>query len=295
MLDSNTDSSDSLDYTDSIIPIEDDSERNDVMGDIVDPMNLTLDDFLNEHVWKDSGITKIHWFMKPEKEENHRIAKGWHKNEVRSDAIEDNLHTQAELEVAIIDSLGPTFYKRISKLAETGLEGNPELAVWFTTEDGTPIERRSEVLEFVELCESWRLENIEMKYLYAIQNGLYDIRVEAFKMFNNSFVKEEAKTKFKAISRIIFNHAVKEKTGDAEGTQISLENGIREVRGYLNVSMLSNTVKTYCMRLYWALIKCHIEPQMRAKLIKWATLVSISKSRENATNEKTIDNYFGLA
>lgn len=254
---------------DGINVIEETNDRNDAMGDIVNPSTLTLQDFEKEFVWKDSGFERTIWFYKPSCADS-----GYGRNRITSDPDETIEELLVAEELEIIEVFGVEFYKRAARLAEMGIIGDSEESVWFIGSNGQKVYTRTEALETGKGLLNLFISEMSLNSLCAGNDKLTESAVQVHRFF-----KERKDKRWNKLKKIIVDAATEARTEDEvkNGVNIAIEN----VKKLLGVNGdLSYFMGTFVMRFYWAVIKARPANDAEATLIKWLRLKSIQKNVE---------------
>lgn len=274
-----------LDFTDTDgCVIEDDSECHDAMGDIVDPDNMDLSDFEKEWVWKDNGLGKDPWFMKPTYADQ-----GIGRNFPKNDINESLLNKMADSEVKLINEFGLPFVQRIAKLAGNGLVGDRDENIWFTNDQGEKIYARAEVLEFINDAERWWIQSLPMKALLthgteaAVQSA-----GQVYQFFKNNKDKRWSKLKDTIIESAIL--AKMDHNGTISNEDV--ENCVENVQTLLGVQKLSHMMYTFTVRFFWTVIKTRFNGAQKALLVKYLDSKSKEKDLAQVAERHHIDNLF---
>lgn len=274
-----------LDFTDTNgSVIEDDSERKDAMGDIVDPNSMDLSDFEQEWVWRDNGLGKDLWFHKPIYQDQ-----GFGRNKIKGDIHEGLLSRMADSEVKLIEQFGLPFVQRINNLANHGLVGDRAEDIWFVTEDGDKVCARAEVLEFIDNAERWWVQSLPMKALMAFgTDAAVQSAVQVHQFFKNNKDKRWNQVKDTIIDAAIM--AKMDHNGNIANEDV--ENCVQNVQALLGVQKLSYMMYTFTVRMFWTVVKARFSGSQKALLIKYLDSKSKEKDLAAVAERYHVDNVF---
>lgn len=258
-----------MDFNETTI-IENEEERNDAMGDIVDPTNLTLEDFSKEFVWKDNGMERQIWFRKPQTEDH-----GWGRNRVKGDATETIEVKLIERENDIIQLFGAVFYERCRRMADMGLVGDESLKMWFKTDSGEKVFMRDEAIDLGRDMLNWHTAQLTLQDLCSNNKKLTESALLCHRFF-----KERKDKRWATLKKLVIEAALEAKSEDAvkKGPDVAINN-VKQLLGIRGD--LAMFISTFVFRFYWAVIKAKPSNDAEAKLIKWLNTLSIQKTMES--------------
>lgn len=282
---SNGDDMDNLEtsmfFNDGLAALDLPAERQDAMGDLMDPLEMNLEDFASEWVWKDAGLTKTPWFFKKEKAD---WGKG--RNVIKGDFVNDIESAMADVEVQLIDITTPQFVARMSKLASQALTGDKELEIWFVSENGNKVMRRVEVLDMTDItCAMWVCDASINKLMTNRTSKAAHEAHHLIKTFSN-------KAKWPKVKKAIQLSAVIAKN-NGDVTQIDVDNCINQVKEILDIKFnLSRTMFTFVVQYFWDCVRgFNMGGEIKAKWVKYYTYKSLLKNTQD--DSLNFDNNWG--